>query len=333
LIKTKTDTLNYELNKNNIAQTRYINPEESKLLIANTKEIIKFKELINILPNKSVLVLNKSEVKDVRIKTVKKTTGGKIEIFILNKISYNLCECLLNFSGPKNIGSFIDTDHFKFEIIDKNNGIYLIKTSSSIKKIIKNYGSTPLPPYIKDNESQYKNYKSDYTKGGFSLAASTAGLHFNNKILDKYRQKGIVVKFLNLDIGLGTFKPIKTKYINDHKIHQEKYSMLKKEYNHLIKLKEKGYVIYSVGTTVLRSLETIAISGKYKGVTDLYITPGFKFKIVDYLITNFHAPKSTLLSIVLTIYGKNWKELYMYAQKKKMKFLSFGDGVLFKINE
>jgi len=333
LIKTKTDTLNYELNKNNIAQTRYINPEESKLLIANTKEIIKFKELINILPNKSVLVLNKSAVKDVRIKTIKKTTGGKIEIFILNKISYNLCECLLNFSGPKNIGSFIDTDNFKFEIIDKNNGIYLIKTSSSIKKIIKNYGSTPLPPYIKDNESQYKNYKSDYTKGGFSLAASTAGLHFNNKILDKYRQKGIVVKFLNLDIGLGTFKPIKTKYINDHKIHQEKYSMLKKEYNHLIKLKEKGYVIYSVGTTVLRSLETIAISGKYKGVTDLYITPGFKFKIVDYLITNFHAPKSTLLSIVLTIYGKNWKELYMYAQKKKMKFLSFGDGVLFKINE
>lgn len=333
MIKTKTDTLNYELNKNNIAQTRYINPEESKLLIANTKEIIKFKELINILPNKSVLVLNKSAVKDVRIKTIKKTTGGKIEIFILNKISYNLCECLLNFSGPKNIGSFIDTDKFKFEIIDKNNGIYLIKTSSSIKKIIKNYGSTPLPPYIKDNESQYKNYKSDYTKGGFSLAASTAGLHFNNKILDKYRQKGIVVKFLNLDIGLGTFKPIKTKYINDHKIHQEKYSMLKKEYNHLIKLKEKGYVIYSVGTTVLRSLETIAISGKYKGVTDLYITPGFKFKIVDYLITNFHAPKSTLLSIVLTIYGKNWKELYMYAQKKKMKFLSFGDGVLFKINE
>ena len=331
MIKTKTDTLNYELNKNNIAQTRYTNPEESKLLIANTKEIIKFKELINILPNKSVLVLNKSAVKDVRIKTIKKTTGGKIEIFILNKISYNLCECLLNFSGPKNIGSFIDTENFKFEIIDKNNGIYLIKTSSSIKKIIKNYGSTPLPPYIKDNESQYKNYKSDYTKGGFSLAASTAGLHFNNKILDKYRQKGIVVKFLNLDIGLGTFKPIKSKYINDHKIHQEKYSMLKKEYNHLIKLKEKGYVIYSVGTTVLRSLETIAISGKYKGVTDLYITPGFKFKIVDYLITNFHAPKSTLLSIVLTIYGKNWKELYMYAQKKKMKFLSFGDAVLFKI--
>ena len=331
MIKTKTDTLNYELNKNNIAQTRYINPEESKLLIANTKEIIKFKELINILPKKSVLVLNKSEVKDVRIKTNKKTTGGKIEIFILNKISYNLCECLLNFSGPKNIGSFIDTDNFKFEIIDKNNGIYLIKTSSSIKKIIKNYGSTPLPPYIKDNESQYKNYKSDYTKGGFSLAASTAGLHFNNKILDKYRQKGIVVMFLNLDIGLGTFKPIKTEYINDHKIHQEKYSMLKKEYNHLIKLKEQGYVIYSVGTTVLRSLETIAISGKYKGVTDLYITPGFKFKIVDYLITNFHAPKSTLLSIVLTIYGKNWKELYMYAQKKKMKFLSFGDAVLFKI--
>ena len=117
MIKTKTDSLNYELNKINIAQTRYINPEESKLLIANTKEIIKFKELINILPNKSVLVLNKSSVRDVRIKTIKKTTGGKIEIFILNKISYNVCECLLSFSGPKKIGSFIDTEHFKFKII------------------------------------------------------------------------------------------------------------------------------------------------------------------------------------------------------------------------
>ncbi|MFL2648242.1 MAG: hypothetical protein EVA29_02195 [Candidatus Actinomarinales bacterium] len=331
MIKTKTDTLNYDLSKKNIAQTRYENPNESKLLIADTKEIITFKELKNILPKKSVLVFNKSTVEDVRIKTTKKDTGGKIEIFILNKISNNLCECLLKFNGTKNIGTTLNTVNFEFKIMDKKDEIFIIKTSSSINNIIKNYGLTPLPPYIKDNKSQYKYYKTDYSKGGFSIAASTAGLHFNKEIIDKFKKDGIVIKYINLDIGLGTFKPINTEYINEYEIHKESYSMYEKDYIHLLKLKENGYVIISIGTTVLRTLETIALNGKFHGDTNLYITPGFNFKIVDFLITNFHAPKSTLLSIVLTIYGKKWKELYMYAQKKKLKFLSFGDAVLFKI--
>ncbi len=329
--KTKTSDLYYELDKNNIAQTRYKKPKNSKILSAENNKIIKFKNLISIIPKKTVLVLNKSKVRNVRIKTFKSLTKGHIEIFILNKVSSNVCECLIKSNGSKIVGEVIHTELFNFTILDKNEICFTIETSIEIDYIINNFGTTPLPPYIEDLPSKYNDYISDFSKGGFSVAASTAGLHFDNNTLLKLKKSGILIKFINLDIGLGTFKPINTEYIDDYVIHSENYSMKKSEYEDLLVLKNKGYSVVAVGTTVLRVLETIAITGNHEGTTSLFIKPGFNFKISNYLITNFHAPKSTLLSIVLTIYGNRWKELYAYAQNKKLKFLSFGDAVLFKI--
>ena len=329
--KTKTSDLNYELDKNSIAQIRYKKPKNSKLLSAENKKIIKFKNLLSIIPKKTVLVLNKSKVQNVRIKTFKSLSKGKVEIFILNKVSSNVCECLIKFNGSKKVGESIHTALFNFVILDKNDVCFTIETSIEIDYIINNFGTTPLPPYIEDLPSKYDDYISDFSKGGFSVAASTAGLHFDNNMLNKLKKSGIIIKFINLDIGLGTFKPITTEYVDDYEIHCENYSMVKKEYENLLDLKNNGYSVLAVGTTVLRVLETIAITGNYVGTTNLFIKPGFNFKITNYLITNFHAPKSTLLSIVLTIYGNTWKELYTYAQNKKLKFLSFGDAVLFKI--
>ena len=329
--KTKTSDLNYELDKNSIAQIRYKKPKNSKLLSAENNKIIKFKNLLSIIPKKTVLVLNKSKVQNVRIKTFKSLTKGKVEIFILNKVSSNVCECLIKFNGSKKVGESIHTEFFNFIILDKNDVCFTIETSIEIDYIINNFGTTPLPPYIEDLPSKYDDYISDFSKGGFSVAASTAGLHFDNNMLNKLKKSGILIKFINLDIGLGTFKPITTEYVDDYEIHCENYSMVKKEYENLLDLKNNGYSVVAVGTTVLRVLETIAITGNYVGTTNLFIKPGFNFKITNYLITNFHAPKSTLLSIVLTIYGNTWKELYAYAQNKKLKFLSFGDAVLFKI--
>ena len=329
--KTKTSDLNYELDKNSIAQIRYKKPKNSKLLSAENKKIIKFKNLLSIIPKKTVLVLNKSKVQNVRIKTFKSLTKGKVEIFILNKVSSNVCECLIKFNGSKKVGESIHTELFNFVILDKNDVCFTIETSIEIDYIINNFGTTPLPPYIEDLPSKYDDYITDFSKGGFSVAASTAGLHFDNNMLNKLKKSGILIKFINLDIGLGTFKPITTEYVDDYEIHCENYSMVKKEYENLLDLKNNGYSVVAVGTTVLRALETIAITGNYVGTTNLFIKPGFNFKITNYLITNFHAPKSTLLSIVLTIYGNTWKELYAYAQNKKLKFLSFGDAVLFKI--
>jgi len=331
LNKTPTNELSYKLSKDNIAQERYKNPEDSRLLIAETKEIIQFKDLLSVTSEKAVFVLNKSTVRNVRLKTNKIDSGGKLEIFILNKISDYECECLLNFSGKKTKGLEITTNIVKFKIIEKNKDTYKISTDIKIDALIESYGITPLPPYIEDNVRKYEYYKTEFSSGGFSVAASTAGLHFNKKMISKLEKQNKIIKYINLDIGIGTFKPIDTKFIEDHKVHNENYFIKEKDYKEILKLKEDGYKIYAVGTTVLRTLETIINTKNYKGSTDLYIKPGYQYKLVDYLITNFHAPNSSLLSIVLSIYGKEWKELYMYAQTNKLKFLSFGDAVLFKI--
>tara|TARA_B100000524_G_scaffold299950_1_gene174593 strand:- start:482 stop:1480 length:999 start_codon:yes stop_codon:yes gene_type:complete len=331
LNKTPTNELSYKLSKDNIAQERYKNPEDSRLLIADTKEIIQFKDLISVTSEKAVFVLNKSTVRNVRLKTNKIDSGGKLEIFILNKISDYECECLLNFSGKKTKGLEITTNIVKFKIIEKNKDTYKISTDIKIDALIESYGITPLPPYIRDDVRKYEYYKTDFSSGGFSVAASTAGLHFNNKMISKLEKQNKIIKYINLDIGIGTFKPIDTNFIEDHKVHNENYFIKKNDYKEILKLKDDGYKIYAVGTTVLRTLETVINTKNYKGSTDLYIKPGYQFKLVDYLITNFHAPNSSLLSIVLSIYGKEWKELYMYAQTNKLKFLSFGDAVLFKI--
>ena len=329
--KTPTNELSYKLSKDNIAQERYKNPEDSRLLIAETKEIIQFKDLISVTSEKAVFVLNKSTVRNVRLKTNKIDSGGKLEIFILNKISDYECECLLNFSGKKTKGLEITTNIVKFKIIEKNKDTYKISTDIKIDALIESYGITPLPPYIRDDVRKYEYYKTDFSSGGFSVAASPAGLHFNNKMISKLEKQNKIIKYINLDIGIGTFKPIDTNFIEDHKVHNENYFIKKNDYKEILKLKDDGYKIYAVGTTVLRTLETVINTKNYKGSTDLYIKPGYQFKLVDYLITNFHAPNSSLLSIVLSIYGKEWKELYMYAQTNKLKFLSFGDAVLFKI--
>ncbi len=331
MTKTKTSDLNYELDKNNIAQIRYKKPKNSRLLLADNYKILKFKKLLTVIPEKTVLVLNKSKVQNVRIKTFKKDTGGKIEIFILNKISSYVCECLIRNNSSNRIGESIKTELFNFKLLEKNDNSFTIQTNLKIDYIIKNFGTTPLPPYIEDIPTKYKKYIADFSDGGFSVAASTAGLHFDKKMIKKLEKAGVVIKFVNLDIGIGTFRPINTEYVDDYLIHNENYSMSKKDYKEILELKNIGYSVVAVGTTVLRVLETIAITNIYNGDTNLFIKPGFKFKISNYLITNFHAPKSSLLSIVLTIYGNSWKTLYLYAQNKKLKFLSFGDAVLFKI--
>ena len=198
-------------------------------------------------------------------------------------------------------------------------------------QIINNYGRTPLPPYIEDMDYKYKHYKTFFSENGFSVAASTAALHFTPYLFQKLEKKEIDIKFLNLDIGLGTFKPISTEYVEDYDIHSEDYEIKEETYHEIINKKRNGYNIVCVGTTTLRTLEHVYKTSKFKGKTDLFITNRFKFNVADYLITNFHAPKSSLLSIVQAIYGDSWKKLYDFALENNMKFLSFGDAVMFKI--
>ena len=329
--KTPVSDLDYELPVGSIAQEPYRNPEDSKILDASTKEIYKFFNIDKLIDSKSLLLFNSSQVIDVRIKTRKIKTDGQFEIFILEILGKNTAICLIKTRGKKILNEEILLENFNLTLVSQEKDKFEVIFSMSVLDIIQNYGITPLPPYIADGEHKYKYYKNFFSNKGFSTASSTAGLHFTPNIFKKLTNKGIEIDYINLDIGLGTFKPISTDYVEDFNIHSENYEIDKNTFENIVKKKEIGYKIYCVGTTTLRALEYAFINSKLKGSNDLFITKGFKFNIADFLITNFHAPKSTLISIVQAIYGDKWKELYKYALDRNLKFLSFGDAVLFKI--
>lgn len=329
--KTPVSDLDYELPVGSIAQEPYRNPEDSKILDASTKEIYKFLDIDKLIDSKSLLLFNSSQVIDVRIKTRKIKTDGQFEIFILEILGKNTAICLIKTRGKKILNEEILLENFNLTLVSQEKDKFEVIFSMSVLDIIQNYGITPLPPYIADGEHKYKYYKNFFSNKGFSTASSTAGLHFTPNIFKKLTNKGIEIDYINLDIGLGTFKPISTDYVEDFNIHSENYEIDKNTFENIVKKKEIGYKIYCVGTTTLRALEYAFINSKLKGSNDLFITKGFKFNIADFLITNFHAPKSTLISIVQAIYGDKWKELYKYALDRNLKFLSFGDAVLFKI--
>tara|TARA_Y200000002_G_scaffold58022_1_gene43276 strand:+ start:5549 stop:6553 length:1005 start_codon:yes stop_codon:yes gene_type:complete len=331
LNKTPVSDLDYELPVGSIAQEPYRNPEDSKILDASTKEIYKFLDIDKLIDSKSLLLFNSSQVIDVRIKTRKIKTDGQFEIFILEILGKNTAICLIKTRGKKILNEEILLENFNLTLVSQEKDKFEVIFSMSVLDIIQNYGITPLPPYIADEEHKYKYYKNFFSNKGFSTASSTAGLHFTPNIFKKLTNKGIEIDYINLDIGLGTFKPISTDYVEDFNIHSENYEINKNTFENIVKKKEIGYKIYCVGTTTLRALEYAFINSKLKGSNDLFITKGFKFNIADFLITNFHAPKSTLISIVQAIYGDKWKELYKYAIDRNLKFLSFGDAVLFKI--
>ena len=329
--KTPISELDYELPVESIAQEPYKIPEDSKILDASTKEIYKFADIDKLIDSKSLMLFNSSQVVDVRIKTRKIKTKGKFEIFILEILSKDTAICLIKTGGKKILNEEIFLENFNLTLVSQEKDRFKVVFSMSVLDIIQQFGITPLPPYIADEEHKYKYYKNFFSNKGFSTASSTAGLHFTSDIFEKLTNKGIEIDFINLDIGLGTFKPITTDYVEDFNIHSENYEIDKDTFENIIKKKEIGYKIYCVGTTTLRTLEYAFINSKLKGSNDLFITKGFKFNMADFLITNFHAPKSTLISIVQAIYGDKWKDLYKYALDKNLKFLSFGDAVLFKI--
>jgi len=325
----KSSLLNYELPASSINQLPYENPLDSQLLIADNKEIILFKQFPDYVESDSLFVFNKSTVRKVRILT-EKNTGGSIEIFITKKLGDYEAICLLKSSDKKNKNKAYQTNLFNFEIQEVLDDAFRCIFDMKIDEIINKYGILPLPPYIKDNPKKRKFYNNQFSDSGFSIAAPTAGLHFTNDLIENLKNKNIKTAFINLDVNLDTFKPVKSENLSDHNIHKEFYSITNTEYNKIISYKESNKNIYCVGTTTLRAIETAYNTENLVGNTDLFILPDTKINLPTHLITNFHAPMSSLLSIVQNAYGDNWKELYKYAIDQGLKFLSFGDAVLFK---
>ena len=322
----------YNLPKESINQNPYKNPNKSKLLVAESDEIIEFKYISSLIKSPSLFVLNKSTVRNVRIQT-KKKSQGTIEIFFLEILGKNIAKCLIRSSDTKKLNKQYDLEIFSFKIIKIINDTFHIHTNKSINEIIDEYGKTPLPPYIEDNSKKYKYYNNQFSDGGFSVASPTAGLHFTNKQINLLENQGHEFVYINLDVNIDTFKPVTAEYLHEHDIHEENYSIENSDFNKILDAKNNNVDIYCVGTTSLRTIESAYLTGNLSGSTNYFIYPDSKINVPNYLITNFHAPKSSLLSIVACIYGDKWKSLYENAIKSGLKFLSFGDAVIFKVHE
>ncbi|MCD4796209.1 MAG: tRNA preQ1(34) S-adenosylmethionine ribosyltransferase-isomerase QueA [Candidatus Cloacimonetes bacterium] len=338
---TKKSSYWYQLPPELIAQYPKDKRSTSRLLYLNknTGDIShhKFTDILELLNPSDVLVLNRTKVIPARL-LGKKTTGAKVEVFLLNQKSDKTWECLVKPGRRLKVGTEVEfSDSLKGKIIDRTeDGERLVEFDweGDFWKILEKVGKTPLPPYIKREsiEKDKETYQTVYARERGSVAAPTAGLHFTKELLDKIEQKGIEIIEVLLHVGLGTFQMVKTENIAEHRMHSEFCRITEETAEKINKAKSQGRRIVAVGTTSIRTLESFAENGKIKpGAhwTDIFIYPGKKLQIVDGLITNFHLPYSTLLMLVSTLAGyENIMNAYQVAIREKYRFFSYGDAML-----
>ena len=340
----KTDDFNYDLPEELIAQTPIEKRDSSKLMILDKNsgniEHRVFSDIISYLDKGDVLVLNDTKVLPARLFGIKKKTNAMIEILLLKDIGEDKWQCLVKPAKRIKIDDVISFGDGLLEAkcIDVGEeGIRIFKFiyKGIFYEILDKLGIMPLPPYIKEKLDDKDRYQTVYAKVVGSAAAPTAGLHFTSDLLDKIEFKGIIICYVTLHVGLGTFRPVSVDDVTKHKMHIEFYCMSSDTANILNNAKSEGRRIISVGTTTTRTLETII--NKYSefrecmGYTDIFIYPGYKFKAIDGLITNFHLPKSTLLMLVSAFSSKEIiLNAYKEAVKSNYRFFSFGDAMFIK---
>ncbi|NFH68564.1 tRNA preQ1(34) S-adenosylmethionine ribosyltransferase-isomerase QueA [Clostridium botulinum] len=327
-----------------IAQHPLEKRDTSRLMVLDkeTGEIShkNFYDIIDYLNEGDTLVLNNTRVMPARLIGEKEGTGGKIEFLLLKRVDKDRWECLAKPGKSARVGrrfTFGD-GKLKAEVVEvKENGNRIVEFyyEGIFEEVLDSLGEMPLPPYIHEILEDRERYQTVYSKENGSAAAPTAGLHFTEELLHKIKEKGINIAYVTLHVGLGTFRPVKVETIEDHEMHSEYYHLSKEDAEVINETKKRGNRVISVGTTSTRTLETIADEdGNVKetsGWTNIFIYPGYKFKVVDRLITNFHLPESTLIMLVSTLAGKEHvMNAYEEAVKERYRFFSFGDAMFIK---
>ena len=338
-----TQDFDYELPEELIAQTPLKNRSDSKLMIVDkntgkTKDEV-FKNIIDYLDTGDVLVLNDTKVIPARIIGEKEDTKAVIELLLLKDLGNDTWECLCKPAKRIKIGTIINFNNIlrlKCTFIGED-GIrhFQFIYEGILMEILDKLGEMPLPPYIHEKLSDKDRYQTVYAKYSGSAAGPTAGLHFTKELLKQIKDKGILIEEVTLHVGLGTFRPVQVDDVTKHKMHSEYYRMTKETADVLNKAKKDGKRIIAVGTTTTRTLETImSLYGEFKecsGDTDIFIYPGYKFKAINALITNFHLPKSTLVMLVSAFSSKEYiMNAYKEAVNEKYRFFSFGDAMFIK---
>ena len=333
---------NYELPEELIAQTPIEKRDEARLMVLNKKnktiEHKVFKDILDYLKPGDCLVRNNTKVIPARLYGIKEETGAKVEFLLLNRIEGDIWEVMVK-PGKKlmpGVNVVFGDGLLKAEVLEKmEGGNRKVKFyyEGIFNEILDQKGLMPLPPYIKEKLEKKEMYQTVYAKYDGSAAAPTAGLHFTEELLNKIKAKGVEIANVTLHVGIGTFRPVKEENIEDHDMHTEHYYIKKEDAEKINNAKENGGRIIAVGTTSCRVLESVAdengLVKEIEGDTNIFIYPGYKFKCIDSLITNFHLPESTLVMLVSALAGREFiLNAYNEAVKEKYRFFSFGDAML-----
>lgn len=340
----KTDDFDFYLPLELIAQTPLEKRDNSKLLVLDKQtgeiEHKHFNNILDYLNKGDVLVLNDTKVMPARLYGNKIDTNASIEVLMLKEVKKDTWECLCKPAKRVKLGTIINFGDGSLkakciDILDEGIRVFEFMYEGIFLEILDSLGEMPLPPYIHEKLKDKDRYNTVYAKNIGSAAAPTAGLHFTKELLNKLEEKGVIVTYITLHVGLGTFRPVSVDDVTKHHMHSEFYMMNKNTAEILNKAKSDNRRIISVGTTSTRTLETIMkLYNEFKecsGFTDIFIYPGYQFKAINGLITNFHLPKSTLIMLVSALASKDYiMKAYKEAVDKEYRFFSFGDSMFIK---
>nr|WP_154896054.1 tRNA preQ1(34) S-adenosylmethionine ribosyltransferase-isomerase QueA [Paenibacillus xylanexedens] len=333
----------FELPEQLIAQTPLLDRTASRLLTLNKEngEVNhrSFPDIINFLEPGDTLVLNDTRVLPARLFGTKEDTGAKAEVLLLKNVEGDRWEALVKPGKRLKAGSVIVFGDELKAVIDEEGEMgartLTFSYNGIFQEILDRLGEMPLPPYIKETLDDRERYQTVYAKHEGSAAAPTAGLHFTDELLDQIRAKGVNVTFITLHVGLGTFRPMSVDVVEDHEMHEEYYSMSQETADLINETKRRGNRVFAVGTTSCRTLETVGsnfedgVLQESSGWTKIFIYPGYTFKVIDGMLTNFHLPKSTLVMLVSALAGREHiMHAYEQAIQEKYRFFSFGDAML-----
>lgn len=336
---TKVDKFDYHLPKELVALYPTKKRDECRLMVVDVinKSIHNsiFSDIVNILDSNSFLVVNNTKVRNARFKA-RKITGGASEVFVTDVIDSTHFKALVRGKFKKNDTVVVENE--LFTLLEKDNdGVWLIESKNDIEKLMIEKGHVPLPPYIERQDSlqDKEDYQTVYAKNIGSVAAPTAGLHFTQELLTLLKNKGVEIVEITLNVGLGTFRPVKTEFMEDHIMHYEQFYISDVVADKINYLKSQGKNLVAIGSTSVRALESavnekgVITSGKKS--TNIFIMEPYEFKIVDNMITNFHLPKSTLLAMVTALGGYDLiMQSYEKAILEKYRFFSYGDAMYIK---
>ena len=333
----------YDLPERLIAQHPLEQRDSSRLMVLNKTtgelEHKHFHDLIDMLGENDCLILNDTRVLPARIYGTKQQTGAVVEFLLLKQLNANEWECIVKPGKKAREGAVFDFNGLLtgeiIKVLDTGNRIISFTYKGNFYNLLEQIGSMPIPPYIKEKLKDNERYQTVYSKHLGSAAAPTAGLHFTKEMLQTLKEKGVKIGYVTLHVGLGTFRPVKAENIEEHTMHSEHYQIPKETADLINTVKQNGGRIIAVGTTSCRTLETAADDNgrvsECEGDSKIFIYPGYKFKCIDALITNFHLPESTLIMLVSALAGREHVlSAYETAVKEKYRFFSFGDAMFIK---